>query len=75
MTEREYESGVQHLRCVCGKECEGNPPAGPSWERMATVAAAHGWVPVIKGDAVGMSVGTHFYACCPAHRDEWTGAL
>lgn len=66
---------VTVLVCMCGKTVQGDGGSGPSWERMANVAEAHGWTPVVKGEAVGMSTGTHFYACCPSHRDEWLKSL
>jgi len=63
------------LRCICNKEVRGTPAAGPSWERMALLASQHHWLPVVMGEAVGMSEGTHFYACCAEHRDQWKAAL
>ena len=63
------------LSCKCGKKIAGQIDAEYPWERMAQLAARHGWLPVVVGEAVGMSTGTHFYACSPEHQSEWLAAL
>lgn len=63
------------LRCKCGKEVAGPVREGPSWDQMAELAQRYGWLPVIVGDAVGASVGTHFYACSPSCQAEWRASL
>ena len=63
------------LACICGKRVEGQVEGDLSWERMANLAEQNRWLPVVKGEAVGMSAGTHFYACCPEHQKQWLSSL
>jgi hypothetical protein len=63
------------MRCICGKEIAGPVREGPSWEQMAELADRHGWRPVIVGDAVGASTGTHFYACSETCQQNWRQSL
>lgn len=63
------------LSCICGKEIEGDVREGPSWDQMAELADRNGWLPVIAGDAVGASVGSHFYACSKSCQSTWLASL
>ncbi len=63
------------LVCKCGNSIEGQVPGEFSWERMANLAQNKGWFPVVVGVAVGMSAGTHHYACSVEHQQEWLADL
>jgi len=64
-----------NLRCRCGKTITGQVPAAASWEQNADLANLHGWLPVIMGDAVGASAGSHFYACSEPCQTAWLAEL
>jgi hypothetical protein len=62
------------LTCLCGKTISGPVTPAASWEQEADLAVSHGWLPVLKGDAVGAS-GACRYACSPACQTNWLARL
>jgi hypothetical protein len=63
------------LTCKCGKSISGDVPPAASWEQNADLAEKYGWLPVIVGDAVGASTGSHHYACSRTCQQEWLASL
>jgi|GEM_PF-4637128 len=63
------------LQCQCGKSISGDVEPAASWEQNADLASRFGWLPVILGDIVGASAGSHYYACSPQCQTEWLASL